>query len=185
MKRSFVLVSHPRWENLAVFTWYLQHCCLFSILIYHFLVVFVCSILRIPSCAHSSLKTLISWSICLATNLLLCLRCGRSCWFDWLVVWELNLFSCIIVHLRRSSTLSNSHGDTDLIVILSIPSRLQFLRDIQQLQLLPHRIRILVVHCLNWKRGNKGFMTEDLKMLVCNCMCATGHKPRIWKGNEC
>lgn len=125
MKGGFALVSYPRWENLAVFICYLWHCCLFSILIYRFLVVFVCSILCIPSCAHNSVKTLISWSICLAVNLLSRLRCRGSHCLDWLVVWAFNLFSHIIVHLWRSSTVSNSHGNTDLTVILSIPRRFQ------------------------------------------------------------
>lgn len=115
--------SYLRWENLVVFKCYLLHCCLFSISIYCFLVVSVCSILCIPSCACSSVKTLISWSICLAINLLPCLGQWGSQWrtscLNWLVVWGFNLSTHIIIQLWRGSIVSNFHGVTDLIVILS------------------------------------------------------------------
>lgn len=113
-----------------VFKCYLLHCCLFSILIYCFLVVFVCRILCIPSCAHSSVKTLISWSICLAINLLSCLGWGRNQWkiycFNWLVVWVFNLFTHIIIQVWRGSIVSNFHGHNDLIVFLSSSRRFQY-----------------------------------------------------------
>lgn len=121
--------SYLRWENLVGFKCYLLHCCLFSILFYCFLVAFVCSILCIPTCAHSSVKTLISWSICLAINLLPCLGQGGNQWktcLYWLVVWEFNLFTHRIVLLWRHSIVSNFHGDTDPIVILGSSRRFQY-----------------------------------------------------------
>lgn len=118
--------SYLRWENLVVFKCYLLHCCLFSISIYCFLVVSVCSILRIPSWACSFVNTLISWSICLAINLLLCLGQGGSQCRNWLVVWVFNLSTHIIIQLWRGSIASNFHGVTDLIVILSGSRRFQY-----------------------------------------------------------
>lgn len=122
--------SYLRWENLTVFKCYLLHRCLFLILNHCFLVVFVCSILCILSCAHNSVKTLISWSICLAMNLLPCLGRAVSQWktycLNWLLVRVFNLLTHIIVQLQRGSIVSHFHGVDDLIVILSSSRRFQY-----------------------------------------------------------
>lgn len=115
---------------------------------------FLCNTLCIPSCAHGSVKTLISWNVCLAVNL--CLGWGEK------------LMKSILSQWTSSLTIKSidSHNCTAMKRLHYLKFPWRYWPDChleQQLQLLHHGNKSLVVHCLSEERGNKAFMIEKIK----------------------